>query len=263
MPVENKIQTEMLGRQKCERLLLILRRLMRSLPSSSLDKPLLVRRTSKNSFASSPDMTIRSTTVLNDEQLRHWTPRKCQALASSDCSQSMQVIFTTRASSGGTGCSLTPVAMAFQVGIILSLVSAVFLQIGHRESWAANCRKHSQCIAWPQGISWEALRELNRNSWQTGQFDLYFPLLQLWLSYKVLSMHIPQSWQCWKFSEPPTLQKPQSGQWYGCSSFPIHRLQILQWYSPNWMLQEGLTHLFLFVIQNEYRSQKEGTNKRR
>ena len=203
----------MQGYQKCERLLAILLRLIRSLPSSSLDKPLLVRRASKNSFASSPDMTVRSTTVLKDMQLRHWMPRKCQALASSDCSQSIQDIFTTLASSGGTGCSRTPLAIIFHVGIIRSLVSAVFLQIGHRESWAASCRKHSQWIAWPQGISWEALRELNRNSWQTGQFDLYFPLLQLWLSYNVLSMHIPQSWQCWKFSAPPTLQKPQSGQW--------------------------------------------------
>ena len=32
----------------------------------------------------------------------------------------------------------------FQVGIMRSRVSAVFLQTGQRESWAANCRKHSQ-----------------------------------------------------------------------------------------------------------------------
>ena len=153
-----------------------------------------------------------STTVLKEEQLLHWIPKKCQARPSSDCSQSLHVILTTRANSGGTGCSATPAAMASQVGSIRSLVSAVFLHTGHRLSCSANWRKHSQWIAWPQGISWEACRLLNRSSWQTGQFALYFPSLQLWLSYKSLSIHIPHASQCKKFSAPPTRQKPQSSQ---------------------------------------------------
>ena len=130
--------------QKWERLLLILRRLTRSLPSSWFDKSLRVWSASKKSLASSPDMMMRSTTVLKDEQLRHWIPIKCHARASSDCSQSIQVMLTTRASSGGRGCKTIPCAIAFHVGIILSFVSAVFLQTGHRESWVASCLKNNK-----------------------------------------------------------------------------------------------------------------------
>lgn len=184
---------------------------------------------SKYSAAGCPIIIISSTMVLKLEQLLHCTPKKCQRRLFSCTSQSLHVILTTLVNSGGMGCKAIPMVIAFHVSAILSGVSAVFLQTGQRESKLASCWKQCQCMAWPQGISCEASREEKRSSWHTGQFDMYFPTLQLWSSKMWMSIHIPQAWQCRKFSSPPTRQNPQSLQWYGFSSFDIQRLHILQW----------------------------------
>ena len=118
---------------------------------------------------------------------------RVQARSSSVRSQSLHIMVTAFARSGGTGCSSMPMAIAFQVGCILSCVSAVFLHTGQRESCAASSRKQCQWMAWPQGISCDAERELKRSSWQMGQFCMYLPTLQLCCAKREASMHIPQS----------------------------------------------------------------------
>jgi hypothetical protein len=74
---------------------------------------------------------------------------------------------TTRAISGGTGCSDIPMAIADHVAAMCSRVSAVFLQTGHRVSYDVSSLKQCQWIACPHGISWLADRDENKSSWQT------------------------------------------------------------------------------------------------
>ncbi len=102
-------------------------------------------------------------------------------------------------------------------------------------------------------LTWVTLLLEKIFSWQTGQCAVYFPLRQLWSSKTFISMHIPQPSQWRKLSRPPTLQNPHSSQCQGSSPAFIHKLQMSQWYSPNWMLH--LTQVFLsWQKSSEYES---------
>jgi hypothetical protein len=66
---------------------------------------------------------------------------------------------------------------------------------------------------------------------------LYLSRKHWCVSKTATEMHMQHSLQCRKASTPPTRQKPHKSQWNGFFDIDIHRLQTLQWYSPNTVWQ--------------------------